>query len=121
MPRKSRGVRARLAAEVPLELGQRIEALRRPYDEWLTKALFVEKALEYYVDAAERMGIEQLPPFKPVKPRGTDTSSPGSGPMGHVAARDKQPAKAWMQQPEHGVSHSLSIPVNQWQDLLRTG
>lgn len=99
MPRKSRGVRARLAAEVPLELGQRIEALRRPHDEWLTKALFVEKALEYYVDAAERMGIEQLPPFKSVKPRGeSDTNSPGSGPMGHVATRDARPTKSWLQQ-----------------------
>lgn len=67
MPRKSRGVKARYAAEVPLELGNRIEALRKPHCDWLTMALFVEKALEYYVNSAEDIGIDQLPPFKPTK------------------------------------------------------
>jgi hypothetical protein len=68
MPRPRRPLTERWVSDIPQTLAERGNAVRERHKKWLSKALMIESALQYYLDAAERDGLETLPPFKITKP-----------------------------------------------------
>ena len=105
MPRRRTGEKERWAADLPMSLSKRAHALREGNPKWFTKTVLVESAIQHYVETAERQGLENLPPFKLVRPESTKAVPPGNGEQN----RDHLPA-------EHRAQ--LTVP-SQWQSYLR--
>lgn len=101
MPRPRSGATERWVSDVPINLSERAHALRAHNAKWFTKALMLESALAYYVEVAERDGLETLPPFKLARP---------SGPSSSGAQHDDVE-----KQPQDDHHHEQSDDRTQWQ------
>lgn len=110
MPRPRKPSTERWVSDIPTPLAQRANALRAHHIKWFSKALFIEMAMTYYCEVAERDGLESLPPFRLTKPDSPKIVGPPSGSgMEHKPSKQESIRKMWSEAPAN------------WQEYLRTG